>query len=920
MSLSLSLNLAAARRVGSASVALDNATILEKTGALGLVGTLTGVSGTPILSDSAGGRFILMGGQIRCGGVATNYSGATSHSISVIDNSGTTTLTITVTQAGTTGTAAGGSIFFQRRNGVVGTRYYTAGLISNFFGDGTTRADGVMLMRVQVPRGNLGLTSADTDFTQYQSIVGTIPKTNPRGIQVRYAGPEASAAQAIANRFVFYGLDQGGRDLGNYADNDVDGSPSGFGTTGARSLRSAVITDADPRLLVLTYEAATTTFRVFTYKMDGTQETGDVAVNAGWTGITASPGGSNLTIGSNNGGSANYQNYFSGCISDLLIGTVAPSTATLTKIAKGANPYTEIGGANVQRYWPLDDISGTGLVSQGTQGSQTFVATNTGARSSIRGPMLCGAFDGTDGIATIPLGDGYTEGLAYTAATGVIAATATCKVKVIIHGASCNVEARVRRQVDGAVLANWHTIGTSVSGTTTLTTNAVPSNFDLAIDVRRADKTSLVASNNERHRVGVKIWHEGQSQVDRWSRSGTATLSAATTPTVSFSNQRGIVSRIAPVDIGLVDNNVDLGDGMMALAERVNTLAPNLPLHICIAGISSTSIQQWVDNAEIANSVTYPIWGDYTTVGSGFVTDMMLASGKDLTFYSSHRGTSDVDNPNAAAYPDWLRSIYLGTGPRASTKSYAGFSGATPHVLMHALARDVDPANNPYSAGWLAHHLKYNDLRANQAQWSPPAGLTTTFSSWFSDVMLQDSTQGPHESITDPRGYITEGYRLALGFLKACGLTNFTYPSISGVVRTSGTVLTVSFTLPNGGSLKPRVAGVAPNGIFEVSEDSGTTWRGQEPTPPFTAAYSGNTITLTKAGSWAAAGLLRVRFAYGGPYSYGVTTSRATQYANENVDLDGYPFESYTNAAPSDGSGYIQGLPIQPTLSNLTVT
>ncbi len=910
----LSLSLSTPRGGSAAGVSLSPSSILEKTGALGLVGTLSGVTGTPILSDSAGGKFLLMGGTIRCGGVETNYGTASSHSITVTDDNGPHVLTVTVSQAASTASPSGGSISFQRRNGAAGTRVFTGPALTNFMGNGTVAANGFMMIRVSLPAGNLTLDGQSSDFSAFPWVFGTIPSGNPRGVQVRYYAKDKGSSQAYVGRYVISGWDQGGNGLGNWAANDAPGAPTGITTS--NGLRSAVIKDSEPRLLVLTYEAATTTFSVFTVKMDGTIEAGDTLVNTAWKGITTST--NPMVIGSvTTPGGPNNSTHFSGSLSDLAIGVSLPTSTNLQNIAKGRDITTELGSANIQRRWTLDDTSGSGLTSTGTQSAQAFTATTTGSRSARRGPMLTGAFDGTDGIAIIPRGDGFTAGLAYTAATGVTAASQPLSVKVLVNGAACNVEARVRRQADGAVMADWHQIGTSISGRSTLSTAAIPAGKDYAVDVRRADKPTLIASDNNRYWVGVKVWHEGQSQVARWARTGVATLSAASSPSVSFSNQRGGPTYISEVDIGVCDNGIDWSDGPMALAERLNTLAPNLVVHFCIAGISSTSISDWITNK--SSGYAYPIWGDYTTAGSGVVTDTMLAAGVDLTFMSSHRGTSDNSVP--ADYTDWLRAEYLGTGPKASTKSYAGFTGLpAPHVLMWPLARDVDPANNPYAAGWNSHHATFNSMRVNQAQWSPPAGVTMTLCNWFADMMMDSSTEGPHEKAGNVRGYQTEGYRMALGVLRQIGLLTYTIPTVSGVVRTSGTVLTVSFTLPNGGSLKPRVAGVAPNGIFEVSEDSGTTWRGQEPTPPFTAAYSGNTVTLTKGGGWAAAGSLRVRFAYGGPYSYGVTTSRATQYANENVDIDGYPFESFTAAAPSDGSGYIQGLPIQPTLANLTVT
>jgi hypothetical protein len=100
-----------------------------------------------------------------------------------------------------------------------------------------------------------------------------------------------------------------------------------------------------------------------------------------------------------------------------------------------------------------------------------------------------------------------------------------------------------------------------------------------------------------------------------------------------------------------------------------------------------------------------------------------------------------------------------------------------------------------------------------------------------------------------------------------------------------------------------------------VSEDGGANW-----STAYTFAISGaDTVTVTKGSNFAADNLVQFRFAYGGPVdSFAVgQANRTTAYANENTALEAFLYESRADAAPSNGGGIVQGVPLAPTFAVL---
>lgn len=944
---------------GGEVASLSNNTILSKSATLTLVGSLSGFSGTPVLTNDAGGRFLLRQNGVTwelCAGLtATDYGAATSHAIEITDAGGAKPFTITVTQITAATLAARGSIQFPRRNGATaGNAIATsAGLYGIFGANVAGGEDGAIAFFFDVRRGSLVTLSSDQDINSSPYVMGTQTGTSGRGFAVRYFPEDSSTASgtALRGRICIAGQDHASTNkIGLYLAADNDGSPTGSAVNGS-FLRSAVITDDIPRLFVVRYKASTLTMDVITIRLtDFVVEQGDSKTHATWVGIgTNASRTPNLAIGTYNTAAAGaafvgpantVANYFPGRVSDFLItgGSGADGTNSQWQdIARGVAPSTTFSGL-VRYQWTLQ---GTADLTQ-TAGSQTassFATTGTVTTGTQMKPT------NVSGLGLVPLvkGDGYTFGLGRSGAT-----SRSITLPVSIIGTATHVQARVSRATlsgaagDNAIVVDWtRCTSSAVTGEQTMTIAGVPVGFDYYVEFRREDDTSVVAINRQRTRVGYKVALEGQSQQDIlfYGTGGPGSgISLPSTTSVSFGCHRPRMKNGRKVDVGVLEATTELSNAMLALSERLGTLVPSVPFMIVSHSQAGESLGTWYSDQVAYSGTSYKAFGDYSTFGIGFVTDVLLVAGKDISAFLHMHGTADIGR--ASVYASLLNAFYGGVadgntsfsntpstgGPTVTTSVDKWFTAAgleySPHVVMIPIQRHayVTTGAGATQVSFDTFRANYQTMRSVQNSWSPPSGVTVEIGGYTDDVQLEASTDTAHQIITDVRGNARIARRYAMAMLKSFGLSTMNPAStISGVVRTSGTVLTVSFTRPNSGALIVGSGGGAPVG-FEVSEDSGATWSKTS----FTSAIASNTVTLTKGGGWAAAGSLRVRYCYGGPIEYFTVSqsagTRTTNYGLENTDLDNFLYEARTDMAPSGTGGNIQGLPIQPTFTDLTVS
>jgi hypothetical protein len=950
---------------GPASAQLSNASVLDKAATLTDVGQLSGNGGTWSLVDDASGHFMVTSaGQLRVGLTTPDHSAATSHAITVRETLGDsstvdTDLTVTVNAITVATVGGGGSIKFPRHNGETLDNRLVGPVLANTFGNGTAGADGVIAFRMQIRRGSLSIwsTSSDSDATSAAAlryVLGIGSTTLSRGFTVQFYGPN-HINTGYAGRVCFFGKD-GTNFLGTY---DTSGNAGATGSV--RALRSTVIPDDDPRLVCLYhFTSATTfggvsyaasTFLVVTYKEDGTAEIGDNFAPSAWIGWATAQGA--IHFGTFNGGTTgSAQNFYSGALSDF--SQIRGITGALTdwqEIAKGKS-LTSIFGASgsaaggtnrVARWWKMSSITD---LTQDATSLDTTGPTLTWTSGGRNFSQLSPTYNGAIGLLVSSQGEGYLHGLQLPQFGAAMSKDIPAKVLVI--GTATHVQARVTRQADNAVIVDWVRItGSAMTGTATLTIPGVPIGMDYTVEVRREDDNTIVAVDKSRWRVGFKVAKMGQSQEGISIQSGaTTSIAVPTNQTVSFAYQRGLGNEyispsdiVIPVDVGVLETRKEMSDAMLAFAERLSTLAPSVPfMAICMMheGESMGSFYGNHDVEPAGGDNFYPLAGDGTTAGSGYLTDMLIYGGRDISCFVHSWGTAD--QTKSARYNDLMAALYGNTfnsgavmtqvtdGEVVSSLAFSfampGMVEYEPHIAIMPINRhaDVQIGAPSTTTEYNAFRLTMQTLRQTQASLTPN-GYTLEVGGYMHDLLLADPTQNPHQSATDVRGNIRYMLREAHAVLKATGLTNLDpTPSFSSASR-SGSVITLSTTLKNGGSLMlPAGATIQADG-FEVSADGGTTWVGPaDGTLGFSAALVGNTVTLTKtSGTWAAN--TQVRYAYGGPFTVGIaanSTVRATNYATENTILEnGVFYESRTDQTPSNGSGYVQGVPIIPTYTPL---
>lgn len=979
MDLSLSLRLGSAAAGGGASVALDNASILDKSATLTKVGTLTGVNGTPVLSNDAGGRFFVqaVGGnyEVRCGLVLTDYGAATSHGIEVTDANGAHSLTITVTAVTTATLGGGGSIRLGRQNGAAYQNKLTGPILRNLFG--TNNAGGVLgcfAFRVRIRQGQLVNSPGAQTLATTPCIMGNGTASVTRGMHWRYYGPHASSA-GYRGRIVLQGT--GRTSQTRFGERDTSGNVVAD-NTGTPALRTAVIPENWTGLVVVVYlttgasfGAATSvtgpTFVIYTIDPDGTATVGDIhtAQDGTWQGTDTTTNG--LSVGTYTGSpSADVNDYSPFPLSDIAqIRGVTGALADWQEIAKGrgydtffAAAGSASGGTNrIARWWPLTSDTDLGLkagcldTADGTNGDGAFVASGTVTASS----QLAPTYNGTIGLSLRTQGDGYVYGLPVR--LGVAQTTSrTIQATCDIVGAATHVQGRLLRKADGAVIRDWTrmTASSATGAGVALSMTDVPIGKHYWLEIRREDDNAVVASSRDRLGVGFKVPGVGQSQGNLWLfGAGSAGVSAPSNDNVSFGLLRQLCN--APpsspayasrtMDIGVCEVAGDVSQSFLATAERLSTLAPSIPFMVLNGFISGESLATFYADQVWDSSGSYKAFGDYSTAGSGLLTDMLLQGGKDISYVLHDHGGSDVGR----VYGDLMSALYGGlqnantqvsntpsggganVNPTTTVRNFAaaGLDYSPIQVVTVATPRGVYPTTGASAsyASLLSFNDGYHTCRLAAAAYT---GYSTTVEAmlggYLYDPMFESATETAHQLLTDMRGGPKVGARLAMFILRGCGVLAYDPTSAFSSASRSGSVITVTATLGNGGSLFTPGTG-APTG-FEVSEDGGSTWSSlRNGSIAFTTAVAtGTTITLTRtSGSWAAN--TRIRFAHV-PVNYftanqdsatpaTATAARATGYANENTDLDNLPYESFAAASPASGTGRVQGVPLAPTSTHL---
>lgn len=348
--------------------------------------------------------------------------------------------------------------------------------------------------------------------------------------------------------------------------------------------------------------------------------------------------------------------------------------------------------------------------------------------------------------------------------------------------------------------------------------------------------------------------------------------------------------------------------------------------------VASTTITA-VGNAGTGNIVgqsataDYPVWGDDVTPGSGFITDLLLKAGRDITFFMPMLSTDDAAGAGAMGVN--FAAHYAGLSATGNGNPYQTDTGTPPrywarsatalthgvHVAVQLHDRFIS-ASSRLSAAIATKRTATHGYRWDlyQKVTSAPAGVTTSLAHFIPDKMLKTSADEAHQTTEDIRGNARMGTHFAFGVLKTVGLSTYANPApASASLAANKLSITVPITLANSGTLVTG-DGRAAVSDWQVSTDSGSTYTD---IAPANVAISGSSIVLT--GNWAAfsASALRVAYCRGGPVNESSAGAFATQYDAENDLLAGLLYETRSDVTGAPG---VPVLPILNSAGALTPT
>lgn len=385
--------------------------------------------------------------------------------------------------------------------------------------------------------------------------------------------------------------------------------------------------------------------------------------------------------------------------------------------------------------------------------------------------------------------------------------------------AADDIQVRILRQSDSSVVQDWTYVATTVgSGSWSGTIGLPKADEWWKAEVRPKGNPSAVVTLSEKFAVGYKVVLLGQSQMRRMMVFGSVgnSMSAGNVDTVSFYTLDGGES------VDLLDNSTNGTDGLRAFVEQFRNFDATTPVMLVQEAVSGTSIIELLDDSETdrdwsdLTDKTDKYGGDISVVVESWVTsnDSPLAGneGIDLLQGIDDHGFS-VDHSFADVFQSGYAFAEAG-GTRHALDNFDGYE-----------AEIVDRANElGYAVG-------------------PP----------ISDYEIEDG--GSAHANDAGQGNIRLGTRLAVTVARALGLDTSENPSLNAGYRSfDGTILYLTFNLPNGGTLYSP----APTALsgFEISENSGSSWSGSG----FTTGITGDYITLTKdSGTWATAGSVQIR-------------------------------------------------------------
>lgn len=537
-------------------------------------------------------------------------------------------------------------------------------------------------------------------------------------------------------------------------------------------------------------------------------------------------------------------------------GGTEASAANLQALANGGDPLQVLSdGTKWACFRYLDDADAASFAVPTTDrdGNAVTLDDATGAwtkTGTFEYATDCtGAMDGTDWLAIDPIEDGRVFPIYVGDATGSVGVSG--KAASGLNGET--VEVRIYNAADGEVVKDWASVGTITSGAWSGTVACGKTTGWAHMEARIASAPTLIARELRRFGVGHTLMMLGQSQMNIAQHGGTA---VTTTGSGAISKTTGN----GPVRVG---GTRVLTDGPALASLHLGAISET-PITFVTAAQNGTSLSWLLDD-----SLTAPTYRDWSpqipnaeTFTGGVTCTVwnwgtnMLGDGAEPTGFAGNvmdpmwNGTAPVD-------VSFTVDHYLNDGT----------FDAKMVLAVSDLFRAADSATGPFDVD---QEGSYSRARDQMRVWAEAEGARVSAGPCASTIKIEDAG-GPHQDTTVAYGAGWSFWWLMLAALRAVGEDTRTDPTVAGVTA-SGDTITVTFNLPNGGTLQTAwaTAGVTPavgeNVVqgFEVNEGGGWTRSG------FSADIVGSTVELVRdSGTWAAG--TQVRYGHGGPVAYGAS-------------------------------------------------
>jgi hypothetical protein len=470
---------------------------------------------------------------------------------------------------------------------------------------------------------------------------------------------------------------------------------------------------------------------------------------------------------------------------------------------------------------------------------------------------------------TTALVDGWGPGLmpGETEASIRISGTAT-------GGNGTAVQFRLVPHGGGTPIVDWTPIGTISNGAYAGTVTIPRSTGWCRLEVRSAANQSVTAAFGGRWALGRKVLVIGQSQVGIWngdSQNWYAPMAgnADTGSVVSWQALGGSSENLRIIGAATTD-------GPQAFLDQWRAIDPDTPLFAIVDAVGGTSILQLLDDASGNRA-----WSDLTAKLDKYGTDVCVVI--DNWGTSNNSPLSGLSGGGTVG--DRFFNLVLGTNLHGSGADHdfadvlrAGFVWGHSPVTRHSHNGSMDGYRQSTVAAASARDIAVG----------PPVNDFPIHSGNSAHQAASYQSDGPE------RGTSVLGARMAIAGLRALGLDTSQNPSVNAAIRSAdGTKITVTFNLPNGGSLYSNAPAALSQ--FLVSENGGTSWTKTS----FTTAILGNTVELTKtSGVWVGTLSLRVRFesdpkVYTDPSNATTVVSSVQSFQQEIQAADGIVMESW---------------------------